>query len=111
MPFVQRNTNGQIIGLVRTPQIGFDEELAMNHPDVLAFLHASGDAHEALLDLTQSDLAMVRVLEDLIEILMLKGALSMDELPEAARNKLEHRRELRGSLDEVLETFGGNKVI
>ncbi|VFS56484.1 Uncharacterised protein [Kluyvera cryocrescens] len=37
--------------------------------------------------LQQSDLNMVRVLEDLIEVLMSKGIISITDLPPAAQSK------------------------
>jgi BMFP domain-containing protein YqiC len=42
-----------------------------------------------------SDLAFVRVLEDVIELLMDKGVITFMELPEAAQQKVIERQSLR----------------
>ncbi|SCA55963.1 conserved hypothetical protein [Candidatus Terasakiella magnetica] len=111
MPFVQRDTSGQITGIFQQSQDGADEEIPLNHPDILAFLNTQDGAAATLLDLAESDMAMARVIEDLIEILTLKGVIDLDDLPAAARDKLNQRQELRYSLEEALAMFGGGKVI
>jgi hypothetical protein len=47
------------------------------------------------LDLMRSDLAMARVIEDLFQALQTKGVLSETDLPEAAREKIATRDDLR----------------
>jgi hypothetical protein len=48
--------------------------------------------------LLQSDLEFVRVLEDVISVLIEKNIIAHTELPEAARDKLLRRRDLRVKL-------------
>jgi hypothetical protein len=49
-------------------------------------MDAAREIREAsLLQLRQSDLEMVRVLEDLIEVLMSKGVISITDLPPVAQ--------------------------
>ena len=45
----------------------------------------------------KADLAFIRVLEDLIDLLGRKGVIDLDELPDAARDKLQQRKMLRES--------------
>ena len=111
MPFVLREPSGQVVALFNSAHEGVEEELPMNHPDIVAFLGTQSGSAAALLDLAESDNAMSRVIEDLIELLILKGVIDFHELPEPAQEKLSQRQELRGSLDEVLAMFGGGKVI
>jgi len=111
MPFILRDTAGKIAGLFQHAHEGIDEELPMNHPEIIEFLKTSDGSASAFLDLAESDAAMARVIEDLIELLILKGAISIEDLPEAARSKLSRRQQWRGSLEEALEVFGGGKVI
>ncbi len=111
MPYVLRSKTGQIEAIFQNPHAGVEEELPMNHPEVLAFLQTQHGTAATLLDLAESDMAMARVVEDLIELLMLKGVIGLEELPQAAREKLEKRQVMRGSLEEALEVFGGGKVI
>lgn len=51
-----------------------------------------------MLQLQRSDLEMVRVLEDLIEVLMSKGVISITDLPHAAQTKLMNRAQARRQL-------------
>ncbi len=111
MPFVKRDPNGMILAIYQQPQDGIAEELPMNHPDIIAFLSTQDGAAATLVDLAQSDTAMARVVEDLISVLVLKNAISYDDLPEEARAKLQRRQDWRGSLEETLAMFGGGKVI
>ena len=51
-----------------------------------------------LLRLQQSDLEMIRVLEDLIHLLIHKGVVRITDLPEAAQAKLSERSRTRDAL-------------
>ena len=52
--------------------------------------------------LSQTDTSLVRVLEDLIDVLITRGVIQFTDLPEAAQAKLLERRETRASLDNRL---------
>ncbi len=52
--------------------------------------------------LGESDLAMVRVTEDLIDILISKGVFLFLDLPREVREKYTARAALRGRLTELL---------
>ena len=53
--------------------------------------------------LSQTDTSLVRVLEDLIDVLINRGVIQFTDLPEAAQAKLLERRETRASLDNRLQ--------
>ncbi|MDD2918538.1 hypothetical protein [Rhodoferax sp.] len=53
--------------------------------------------------LSQSDTSLVRVLEDLIDVLINRGVIQFTDLPEAAQAKLLERRETRTSLANRLQ--------
>lgn len=53
---------------------------------------------DSLLRLQQSDLEMIRVLEDLIHLLIHKGVVRITDLPEAAQVKLSERGRAREAL-------------
>lgn len=48
--------------------------------------------------LIETDRAMVRIAEDLITTLIAKGAIALTDLPEAAREKIQQRQQLRSQL-------------
>jgi len=53
--------------------------------------------------LNQSDPGLVRVIEDLIDVLINRGVIQFTDLPEAAQTKLLERRETRASLIKRLQ--------
>ncbi len=64
--------------------------------------------------LSQSDTSLVRVLEDLIDVLITRSVIQFTDLPEAAQAKLLERRETRASLNNRLQLFpldGDNDLV
>lgn len=59
------------------------------------------EAPDALERLAESDQALVRVLEDLIETLTGKNLIQFTDLPDAAQAKLLERRTLRRSVNAL----------
>ena len=53
--------------------------------------------------LSQTDTSLVRVLEDLIDVLINRGVIQFTDLPEPAQAKLLERRETRASLKDRLQ--------
>ena len=85
MLFVQRDETGKITGLSLN-QGENGEEASLNDPDVRQFL-------------SDSDIDMARVLEDLIEVLVNKNIISVTDLPESAQLKLLYRKNTRSFLE------------
>lgn len=52
--------------------------------------------------LAQTDTSLVRVLEDLIDVLITRGVIQFTDLPAAAQAKLLERRETRASMADRL---------
>ena len=59
------------------------------------------EAPDALERLAESDQALVRVLEDLIDTLIGKNLIQFTDLPDAAQAKLLERRTLRNSVNAL----------
>ena len=53
--------------------------------------------------LSETDADLVRVLEDLIDVLITRGVIQFTDLPEAAQAKLLGRRQTRATLTHRLE--------
>ena len=95
MPYVRRNLSGLIDSLHRQPQDGH-EFLADDHPDVQAFVgNADGSAHGGNREFDRLDADFVRVLEDVIDTLIVKNVLNITDLPEQAQAKLLARKSFR----------------
>lgn len=103
MPFVARDGTGQIVAIYAAAQEGAREQLSADDPAVQAFIGAAraGAGDGARDRLLESDLQLVRVLEDLINVLIAKRIILFTDLPPAARAKLGYRRGLREKMADL----------
>ncbi len=96
MPFVHRHSSGSIASLHReepTGAAGPAEFLGDDHPDVQAFVgNAGGSGNDGFGRL---DADFVRVIEDVIDTLIVKNILNITDLPEQAQAKLFARKSFR----------------
>ncbi|MGE5478769.1 MAG: hypothetical protein ACM3Q1_19115 [Bacteroidales bacterium] len=104
MPYVIRDENGRVVGMGEVPLDDEGEEVSIADPGLLALLARTGAIEAAVDDdvFAASDMAFIRVLEDLIEVLIRRGVIALSDLPEAAQDKLMQRRALRGWLAGVV---------
>jgi len=99
MPYIKRDQNHQIIALFAEPPSKDAEYLPSSDIDVIGFLNDNPADQHSIQFLTSSDFELVRVLEDLIELLVDKNLLLFTELPIAAQKKLIRRRSVRQNLN------------
>jgi len=85
------------------------EEVAADDPGLIDFLYDGDDDAAAKKDMVDSDLGLARVLEDLIDLLIEKGAFLFTDLPDAAQQKLLARRGLRKEFTYVETLFGSDE--
>lgn len=101
MPYVQRDSTGSIsaISAEKTePTAEWVEPDAPELKDYLARLGASGGTPVVANALEESDQALIRVVDDLVNVLVEKNLMRFTDLPDAAQKKLLERRSLRQSL-------------
>jgi hypothetical protein len=104
MPFVKRDASGRIIALYRERSDEAPEYLAAGHPEIADITDAEG-ARTERPSMLQSDLEMIRVYEDLIDILISKRIVVLTDFPTAAQEKLVRRKRLRTSLSSLTEVL------
>jgi hypothetical protein len=102
MPFVQRDTSGQIVAVSQVPADGMSV-IDSDHPDLQAFLNQMG-AEARQISATDQD--FVRVLEDVVELLISRGVILFTDLPQSAQEKMLHRQRLRSNLPGSLDLLG-----
>lgn len=111
MPFVKRDGTGQVVALYREIAVGAEEYLPPSHPAVQGFLQANAGAASLTNGekppMLQSDLDMIRVYEDLTDILLSKNLVMLTDFPPAAQDKLMRRKRLRSSLSPITELLDG----
>jgi len=104
MPFVKRDAAGRIVAVSRERSDDATEYLATGHPEIAEFADPEGSRGERSTML-QSDLEMIRVYEDLIDILIGKRIVVLTDFPTAAQEKLVRRKRLRSSLSSLTEVL------
>ena len=104
MPFVRRDAAGRVVSLHREQDSQDLQYLPLDHPDVVGFLQPIGERRsQGRGELLKSDLDMIRVYEDLTDILISKRLVALTDFPPAAQEKLMRRRRLRSSLSPITE--------
>jgi hypothetical protein len=104
MPFVYRDGSGNIQAVYDQPVDG-GEEVAADDPGLKEFIQRNVPSAALQDDFVQSDLALARVMEDLIEILIDKKVIMFTDFPEGAQQKLRARRGLRKEFSYVEDLF------
>lgn len=111
MPYVSRDSQNKVIALFREPNSSAREEVSATDPAVVRFLFenletvatSNRNRRNSIFDLDDmrlSDLGLVRVVEDLIDILVEKRVISISDLPEAAVDRMRSRKSIRSQLEE-----------
>ncbi|MGQ7860068.1 tryptophan synthase subunit beta [Pseudomonas sp. CBSPBW29] len=97
MFYVQRDAHGGLIRVEAAPFTESTETLPADHHEIEAW-YANTLVETSLNQLKQSDLEMIRVLDDLIQVLTSKGVIRVTDLPPAAQAKLLDRNQAREAL-------------
>jgi hypothetical protein len=104
MPFVRRAANGQIESLHRHASEQAQEFLADSHPEVQAFVGPGVPRRD---DFDRLDADFVRVIEDVIDTLIVKNVINITDLPAEAQAKLFARKSFRERVTKnSLRLFG-----
>lgn len=90
--FVVRDDHGRVTGLSASAAEG-GEPASIDDSDVQAFLR-------------ELDVDLVRVLEDVIDLLVAGGVFRFTDLPESAQQKLLFRKTLRSQWQAVPDPLG-----
>lgn len=98
MRYVARNERGMIVAVYEEENDWAQEEVARNDPELLAFVTEGGGEDALRRYLASLDQDMVRVLEDLINVLIDRNLLLLTDFPEGAQHKLLHRQKIREKL-------------
>jgi len=101
MLYVERDTKGGIVAIRSGGEQGPEREpVSLLDEEVLTFLKSSGEIELHAQLLMHSDASMVRVLEDLIDLLIAKKVILFTELPAVAQAKIQNRKQLRAKIGD-----------
>lgn len=104
MPYVMRNAGGAIIAVLSEHVEGADM-VSANDDALTKFLNTDSPERRAQRELMESDLGLIRVIEDLIDILIDRGTIMFTDFPEPVQKKLLGRRGLRKEFSYVDDLF------
>jgi hypothetical protein len=101
MFYAERDKEGRIVAIRKHKESGREDLTPVSEQELQEFLasdHEPG-TYEALLE--DADKKMIRVLDDLIEVLVRNNVIMLTDLPEEAREKLGTRKDVRRRMQEV----------
>jgi len=93
--FIVRDPKGEVASLSAV-QVQGAEAASMDDPEVQAFLR-------------NLDIDLVRVLEDVVDLLVGRGVFRFTDLPESAQQKLMFRKNLRSQWQAVPNPLGAEE--
>ena len=113
MPFVSRDESGKIKGVFAEPNADAAEELGPDDGDLVRFLAEVGLASPGTIRqlLAESDMRMVRLVDDLIDVLLEKTLIRITDLPAAASQKYLQRQAARKRLQGIQNLMVDEKDI
>jgi hypothetical protein len=92
--YIKRSESGVISAMSQSATQDINEFISDNSAELNTYIQSLKPAQVTSLE--QSDQAMARVLEDVVNLLVDQGTIRFTDLPQAAQAKLLSRRELRG---------------
>ena len=95
MLYIERDKAGNIIALHNKVEPGAVEQKSIMDEEILAFLNKNVDTDPWVKLLSLSDIGIIRILEDLIDLLIRKNIILFTELPEQAQEKISERKRVR----------------
>lgn len=98
MPYVIKNSTGKIVALYESQQEVNAEWLEEGSEAVQNFKHEMSVHAHAKSEMALSDLDLIRVIEDLTELLIKKQVIAYTELPIFAQQKLGTRQKMRNDM-------------
>jgi len=96
--YVKRNQDKAILAVSRERLSDEWEAVGGDAPEVKAFAAVLADGQQ---ELATTDLGLVRVVEDLVDLLIERDLIRFTDLSPAAQGKLFARRTLRNSLSSL----------
>lgn len=110
MLHVLRNPEGQITAILREAGPG-SEALPPDHPELLAFLRQDAASPGAEQTFATLDAELVRVIEDVVDVLVQRNLLRITDLPAEAQQKLFARKNFRERMQSHSLNLFGNEAL
>ena len=99
MLYIERNDDGTIAAIHQAPSENATEQKTLLDEEVIDFLSKDMELDSWVQLLSLSDVSIIRVIEDLIDVLVKKNVIMLTDLPEEARLKLKERKQVRKKME------------
>lgn len=110
MIYIKRDKNNEIIDLQFSDRPDYSIS-SLFDPDVKDFIEKTQNAELIKKILRTMDLEMVRVIEDLVDILVDRRLILFTDLPEPVQNKLLFKRSIRENLAPETSLIDDEEVL
>ncbi len=101
MLYASRDDQGKIIAITNSPVENNQTELT--EAELIEFISHSENSGTYETLLTILDTGIIRVLDDLVDILVAKNVIMFTDLPQEAREKIAERKRIRQQMKESNE--------
>lgn len=105
MIYVEESAQGDLLRVEMAPFAGMTGSMPVADERIQGWL-AREEVRARLERLKDSDLELIRVLEDLVGVLVERGVIRYTDLPEAAQRKLQDRADARSGLGGLSSLLG-----
>ena len=95
MLYIERDSAGNIVAVHNKATDRTTEQKSIMDEEIMGFLNKSVDTEPWMKLLPHSDIGIIRILEDLIELLIKKNIIRFTDLPEEAQKKIRDRKQIR----------------
>ena len=111
MVHVERDEKGEIVALHKFAKQDVTEITSITDDEVLKFLEGSTDTDDFSKFLSASDIGVIRIIEDLVDLLIEKNIILFTELPIEAQEKLKSRKNVRAKMGEQSIMIDENELL
>ena len=101
MFYVKKDSDGNIIAIERSEHSSNPADEEKSLVELSAFLSEVATVHTLEKLFVDLDKGMIRVVEDLVDILIQKKLIMLTDLPEEVRKKIFARKQVRDKLHEL----------
>lgn len=99
MLYIERNSEGKIVAVSQKGDKPGAEARSALDEEILQFLAENGDSDLWAQILSVSDLGIIRILEDLVDLLVAKNLIMYTDLPVDAQEKIRERKKVREKME------------
>jgi len=110
MIYVKHNAHNEIDDIKFSPEENYTKS-SLFDPEIKAFLANSQNDELVKNVLSKLDLDMVRVIEDMVDLMIQKGLILFTDLPEPVQNKLLFKKSVRQSLNSEINLIDEEETL